>query len=145
MHSCCPYLFCDPQGTRCDCFYAVYSPSGNHHRKISLGSLEEVEINGFKGAKEEMDLVSLLFESSSSIKRITILTGAAKITGSQSLKPVAPSCWKLMMGEVDPLLDEELKRFACIKWIIGRTSRGRWDITEGVYTWTYHAAKVRGS
>nr|CAB3496633.1 unnamed protein product [Digitaria exilis] len=130
------------QGTGCNCCYAEYSPSGNHHRKISLGSLEVVEISGFTWAKEEMDLVSLLFESSSSIKRMTILTGAAKISGSHSLKPAAPSSWKLMMGEVDPMVDEELKRTTCIKRITCSTSRGRWDIKEGVYTWTHYAAEA---
>ena len=43
------------------------------HPKVTLGSLEEVEISGFVGgAKEQVHLVSVLFESSRSIRRMTL-------------------------------------------------------------------------
>ncbi|RLN29195.1 hypothetical protein C2845_PM05G17740 [Panicum miliaceum] len=104
-----------------------------NHPKISLGSLEEVEISGFRGAREELDLVSMLFESSSTIKRMTLLTSSAKNIGSQSRNVTALPSLK-MMDEVDPLVDYEK-----LKSIPRNSAHGRWDIKEGVYTWTYYA------
>jgi len=91
-----------------------------------------VEISGFGWTNEWLDLVSMLFESSNSIKRVTLLTIAAKNIGSQSLKVTAlPSSSMLMMDGVDPaVVDKELKSITC------NSARGRWDIKEGVYTWT---------
>lgn len=42
------------------------------HQKFFLGPMEEVTIHGFDGAGEDMDLLTLLFESSSSIRKVTV-------------------------------------------------------------------------
>ncbi|CAL4938303.1 unnamed protein product [Urochloa decumbens] len=131
----CPRLTSLSISKRASCTCQCSYDDSGYHRKISLGSLAEVEISGFTGKEEETDLVSLLFESSSSIKRMTLLTRAAKILGSQPWKVTVPPSWnEADHGQkIDPLVAEKLKGITC------STGQGRWDIKEeeGVYTWTY--------
>ncbi|RLN03471.1 hypothetical protein C2845_PM13G25010 [Panicum miliaceum] len=70
-----PKCFCDALADKC-------SING----KITLETLEEVDITGFTGAAEEMQLVSLLFESSSSMKRMTLRGGTKRKPKTISLK-----------------------------------------------------------
>jgi hypothetical protein len=55
---------------KCFCDAVAYSDKCEIHRKEALELLEEVEITGFTGADEEMKLVSMLFQSSNSIKHL---------------------------------------------------------------------------
>ena len=62
--------------------------SWTDHRSISLESLEDVEITGFRGADEDMDLVRLLFASSTNSIESMTLDNITKTcgTGTVSLK-----------------------------------------------------------
>ncbi|CAL4938301.1 unnamed protein product [Urochloa decumbens] len=101
------------------------------HQKLFLGSLEEVTIRGFVGADEDMELLTLLFGSSSSIRRVTI-----------HITKEAPSfvCLKRMMAEDDEddtKTDTKLMNIPC-------TDGGCWHFGEEVYTWTCNATVVHG-
>ncbi|CAM0146488.1 unnamed protein product [Urochloa decumbens] len=100
-------------------------------QKFFLGSLEEVTIRGFVGADEDMELLTLLFGSSSSIRRVTI----------HDTKE-APSfvCLKRMMAEDDEddtKTDTKLMNIPC-------TDGGCWHFGEEVYNWTCNATVVHG-
>ncbi|OEL27267.1 hypothetical protein BAE44_0011715, partial [Dichanthelium oligosanthes] len=94
-----------------------------------LEYLGEVKISGFTGAHEEIDLVRLLFESSKSIKSMT-LNATKDMTCAVSLLK--------LMGEEDGIdtIDQELQK-------IPYTDRGHWQLEEDVYTWTRHGATQR--
>lgn len=91
------------------------------HGKIALESLEVVEINGFSGRDEEMQLVRLLFESSSSIKHMVLER--------------IPSAKVKKMGEQQPsgqdaeTICQELMKNSC-------ANRGRWRLSKKAFTWT---------
>ncbi|KAL6614790.1 hypothetical protein ACP70R_037060 [Stipagrostis hirtigluma subsp. patula] len=97
-----------------------------NYGKIQLGSLEDqVKISGFTGADEEMDLVTLLFESSNSIKSMTLNAAAERTGAFVSFK------W-MLEGEQDDdsqKIDQKLTRIRC-------TDGGRWHFGEKIYTWT---------
>lgn len=83
------------------------------HGNISLGFLEEVQISGFTGADEEMDLVTLIFKISPSIKSMTLdATWETERNGHDSLEP---SHHKLMD--------------------VSSSDRGHWHFGKRVCTW----------
>ena len=109
------------------CFYDEEA-TWKFHQKFFLGSLEEVTIHGFDGAHEEdMDFLTLLFESSSSIRKVTLHATAEPPGCSHSLRR--------MMEEDD---DEDDKEVTTERKLmnIPSTDGGRWNFGETVHTWT---------
>ncbi|KAL6649506.1 hypothetical protein ACP70R_013730 [Stipagrostis hirtigluma subsp. patula] len=98
------------------------------HQKISLGSIEQVKISGFTEADEDIDLVNMLFEGSTSIRSMT-LNATTKIPGAVSLKQ--------MMAEEE---DGDATQTIYQKLMnIPSTDRGRWHFGKDVYAWTCYA------
>jgi len=100
------------------------------HQKFFLGSLEEVTIHDFDGASEEdMDFLTSLFESSSSIRKVTLHATAEPHAGcSHSLR---------RMMEEDDDHDEDDKEATERKLMnIPSTDGGCWNFGEAVHTWT---------
>ena len=77
-------------------------------------------MHGFDGAGEEMDLLTLLFESSSSIRKVTLRAGS-----SHSLR---------RMVEEDNEGGKEATERKLMN--IPSTDEGCWHFGETVYTWT---------
>jgi len=83
-------------------------------------------MHGFDGAGEEMDLLTLLFESSSSIRKVTLHATAEPPAGSSH--PL-----RRMVEEDDQGGKEPTER----KLInIPSTDGGCWKFREAVHTWT---------
>lgn len=95
--------------------------------KVRLETLEEVVITGFTGAAQEMQLVSLLFQSSDSIKRMTLSGGTKGMPKTISLKRKRG---KGGGGDDDAnnTIGEQLMK-------IPGTDRGCWHFAKEVFTW----------
>ncbi|RLN28643.1 hypothetical protein C2845_PM05G17710 [Panicum miliaceum] len=110
-------------GAKCFCDEVA---TWKFHQKFFLGSLEEVTIHDFVGADEDMDLLTLLFESSSSIRKVTLHATAEPPGGYHSLRP--------MMGEDDEDYGQEATEIKLLN--IPSADGGCWHFGEAVYTWT---------
>ncbi|CAO1948078.1 unnamed protein product [Urochloa humidicola] len=123
---------------QCLCHQLVTS---NDHGKLSLEFLEEVEISGFTGADEEMDLVTLMFNISTSVKSMTLHAALEKKQNSQdgygddSLEPIMhPKLIFLENGEL------------CRKLMdISSSDRGHWHFGESVCTWAVLGSTTNSS
>ncbi|RCV45848.1 hypothetical protein SETIT_9G486400v2 [Setaria italica] len=100
------------------------------HQKFFLGSLEEVTIHGFVGANEDMELLTLIFENSSSIRRLTI-NATTKYPDYDILKRTED--------------DEDDTKTAHRKLMnIPCTAGGCWHFAKAVYTWACYKTLVHG-
>ncbi|TVU06705.1 hypothetical protein EJB05_49930, partial [Eragrostis curvula] len=101
-------------------------------QEISLASLETVEISGFTGADEDVDLVSLLYASSNSIKSMTVSweRTESKQTSNAKTNIHAAVSLKQMMAEGDNNSTETIHQKLMN---IPSTSRGHWLFGEHVY------------
>lgn len=115
------YLLCELQG-HWSCFCHEVD-TWKFHPKFSLGSLEEVTIQGFVGADDDMDLLTQLFESTNSIRRVT-LRDIPRFPGYVSLKR--------MMAEDD---ENDTESIAQKIMNIPNTDRGCWHLGEDA-TWS---------
>ena len=102
------------------------------NREISLGSLEDVIVSGFTEADEDVDLVSLLFASSGSIRSMS-LSSSAKGKASDG----AVSLKRMMTTEDDDGMGTVRRKLMSIP----SAGRGRWHFGNSVYTWTCSAAE----
>jgi hypothetical protein len=92
-------------------------------KKVALESLEEVEMTGFGGTQEEMQLVALLFESSSSsIKRMALVQLHALVVKR-----------KKAMGEQRPDVETIRRELMKIPYC---AHLGRWRLSQNTFTWT---------
>ncbi|KAL6645567.1 hypothetical protein ACP70R_017175 [Stipagrostis hirtigluma subsp. patula] len=109
----------DPQDEWLRHYFRDESEASTSPKKFVLDNLGEVEveISGVTGADEHMDLVSLLFESSNSIKSMTLRT-TTKMPCAVYLRQ---------------MMNQKLMKIPC-------TDRGRWQFGENVYAWTCYAA-----
>ncbi|CAO2170894.1 unnamed protein product [Urochloa humidicola] len=123
---------------QCFCHQLV---SSNDHGNLSLEFLEKVEISGFTGADEEMDLVTLMFNISTSVKSMTLHAALEKKQNSQdgygddSLEPIMhPKLIFLENGEV------------CRKLMdITSSDREHWHFGECVCTWAVLGSTTNSS
>ncbi|TVU06482.1 hypothetical protein EJB05_49701 [Eragrostis curvula] len=100
---------------------------------ISLRSLETVKISGFIGADEEIDLVSLLFGSSNSIKSMTACWEWEKIkTSNATTDTPATISLKQMMAEGD---NNGIETVAQKLTNIPGADRGLWQFRKDACTW----------
>ncbi|CAL4929855.1 unnamed protein product [Urochloa decumbens] len=108
------------------CF--CYDDTWKLHRKFSLRSLEEVTIRGFLGADEDMELLTLLFEGSNSIRSLT-LRAITRFPGHITLERMMAED-----GEKDTeSIVQKLMKIPC-------TDRGYWHFGKDA-TWTSHATE----
>uniref|UniRef100_A0A0E0KAN9 F-box domain-containing protein n=1 Tax=Oryza punctata TaxID=4537 RepID=A0A0E0KAN9_ORYPU len=97
-------------------------------RNISLEFQEEVKLTSFTGRDGEMDLVSLLFGSSSSIKSMTISTPEKEISDTCSESFLLDS-------------DDDYPHYHRLLKIAPLTDHGRWHYKRFLYTWTRYATE----
>ncbi|RCV26609.1 hypothetical protein SETIT_5G259600v2 [Setaria italica] len=100
---------------RCFCRHLGTS---DDHGKISLELLEEVEISGFTGADEEMDLVTLIFKVSPSVKSMTLHATSETEQSSED------GCGN---GSLEPMHRKLMD--------ISSSDRGHWQFDKSVCTW----------
>ena len=96
-----------------------------NHPKLTLELLQEVTITGFTRTDEEIDLVSLLFGSSSSIMSVTIHATEKEDTEKVSLKNI--------MAEDDDNDDDTTTHQQLLE--IPFTDHGCWRFQGDVYSW----------
>uniref|UniRef100_A0A0D3FFL3 F-box domain-containing protein n=1 Tax=Oryza barthii TaxID=65489 RepID=A0A0D3FFL3_9ORYZ len=96
-----------------------------NHPKLTLELLQEVTITGFTRTDEEIDLVSLLFGSSSSIMSVTIHATEKEDTEKVSLKNI--------MVENDDNDDDTTTHQQLLE--IPFTDHGCWRFQGDVYSW----------
>jgi hypothetical protein len=119
-------LLCELQSSwRCFCDEV---DTWKFHRKFSLGYLEEVTIRGFLGADEDMELLTLLFEGSNSIRNLT-LHAITSFPGHVSLER--------MMAEED---EKDTESIVQKLMKIPHTDRECWHFGKDA-TWTSYAAE----
>ncbi|CAO2183060.1 unnamed protein product [Urochloa humidicola] len=95
------------------------------HGQITMEFLEEVKISGFTGESEELDLVSLLFKSSSSVIKNMSLSATSKMRYARYLKQ------KMEDEDGDDLLEPiHLKLMD-----MSSTNGGHWHFGKNVCTW----------
>jgi hypothetical protein len=105
-------------------------PAGNnwnYHGKISLEFLEEVNISGFTGRDEEIDLVHM-FQSSNLVKSMT-LKAAVKKTEIIPLKRVMAEEDGDEDYDSEVPVDNKLMNIPYADW-------GHWHFGETMYTWS---------
>ncbi|PUZ52592.1 hypothetical protein GQ55_6G282800 [Panicum hallii var. hallii] len=98
--------------------------------RVRLETLEEVDITGFTGAAEEMQLLSLLFQSSDSVKRVTLRGGTERMPKTISLKLKRAEEGGGGGGDDadTTTIGEQLMK-------IPSTDRGCWHFAKEVFTW----------
>ncbi|CAL4929858.1 unnamed protein product [Urochloa decumbens] len=131
---------------------SISSLLSRSHNENFLKYLGEVKISGFTGAEEEMDLVTLLFKSSNSIKSMTLSNIKARKRFKQEHRSGTKSFFSLfddydddaeeeedeVVVEAEEKKDDDEEEQAIIKqelMKIPSTDRGRWYFEEDEYTW----------
>ncbi|GJN24421.1 hypothetical protein PR202_gb12159 [Eleusine coracana subsp. coracana] len=102
------------------CFCDVLTDKWQIHGNVALESLEDVNITGFGGTEEEMQFVRLLFESSSSIKHMTLVH--------------APAAKKKEGEEPDR---KDIERV--YHELVNAADLGSWRLAEKTFIWTCDA------
>uniref|UniRef100_A0A0D9VRD0 F-box domain-containing protein n=1 Tax=Leersia perrieri TaxID=77586 RepID=A0A0D9VRD0_9ORYZ len=111
----------EDQGTSTE---IICSNTWTNNRNISLESLTEIRLTNFTGTDGEMDIVSVLFRSSSSIKTMTVNTPG--------------SCLDIVENADDDDLYHQLLKIA-------PQTHGCWHYKSYVYTWTRYATDECGA
>ena len=109
-------------GAKCFCDEVA---TWKFHQKFFLGSLEEVTIHDFVGVGEDMDLLTLLFESSSSIRKVTLHATTESPGFYRSLR-------RMMAEDNEDGKEDTERKLMNTPFTYG----GCWHFGKTVYTWT---------